>query len=165
MDRGREWRGVSRRKFLRTAGASGIALSRAWRSLRNPGSLHVRPCRDGSSGTRPRLEPDASTASPRLRGLLLRVRFSRRRHAWLAVADFARAAAPGRGCDPCLRRSRFVAAQRNAGARRNRDCRRSRADGSPRSGVQDAGDLLCPVGKTPLYLGQPIALLVFEDFD
>src|ERR1700687_4127355 len=28
-----------------------------------------------------------------------------------------------------------------------------------------AGDLLCPVGKTPLYLGQPVALLVFEDFD
>ena len=28
-----------------------------------------------------------------------------------------------------------------------------------------AGDLLCPVGKTPLYLGQPIAILVFEDFD
>ena len=28
-----------------------------------------------------------------------------------------------------------------------------------------AGDLFCPVGKTPLYLGQPIALLMFEDFD
>ena len=28
-----------------------------------------------------------------------------------------------------------------------------------------AGDLLCPIGKTPLYLGQPVALLVFEDFD
>jgi CO/xanthine dehydrogenase Mo-binding subunit len=27
------------------------------------------------------------------------------------------------------------------------------------------GDLLCPVGKTPLYLGQPLALLIFEDFD
>lgn len=28
-----------------------------------------------------------------------------------------------------------------------------------------AGDLLCPVGKTPLYLGQPVALLIFETFD
>jgi hypothetical protein len=28
-----------------------------------------------------------------------------------------------------------------------------------------AGDLFCPVGRTPLYLGQPIALLIFEDFD
>ena len=27
------------------------------------------------------------------------------------------------------------------------------------------GDLLCPVGKTPLYLGQPVALLIFEQFD
>jgi CO/xanthine dehydrogenase Mo-binding subunit len=28
-----------------------------------------------------------------------------------------------------------------------------------------AGDLLCPIGKTPLYLGQPVALLIFEHFD
>ncbi|MDH6229757.1 CO/xanthine dehydrogenase Mo-binding subunit [Mesorhizobium soli] len=28
-----------------------------------------------------------------------------------------------------------------------------------------AGDFLCPVGKTPLYLGQPVALLLFETFD
>src|SRR5215211_3858325 len=28
-----------------------------------------------------------------------------------------------------------------------------------------AGDLLCPFGKTPLYLGQPVALLIFDDFD
>ena len=28
-----------------------------------------------------------------------------------------------------------------------------------------AGDLLCPVGRTPLYLGQPVALLLFEQFD
>lgn len=28
-----------------------------------------------------------------------------------------------------------------------------------------AGDLMCPVGETPLYLGQPVALLLFETFD
>ena len=28
-----------------------------------------------------------------------------------------------------------------------------------------AGDLFCPVGATPFYLGQPLALLVFGDFD
>jgi CO/xanthine dehydrogenase Mo-binding subunit len=28
-----------------------------------------------------------------------------------------------------------------------------------------AGDLFCPVGKTPHYLGQPVALLIFERFD
>jgi CO/xanthine dehydrogenase Mo-binding subunit len=27
------------------------------------------------------------------------------------------------------------------------------------------GDLFCPVGKTPLYLGQPVALLIYEHFD
>ncbi|UGA48444.1 molybdopterin-dependent oxidoreductase [Bradyrhizobium quebecense] len=27
------------------------------------------------------------------------------------------------------------------------------------------GDLFCPVGTTPLYLGQPVALLIFEQFD
>ena len=28
-----------------------------------------------------------------------------------------------------------------------------------------AGDLFCPLGRTPLYLGQPVALLLFEQFD
>src|ERR1700719_4962677 len=28
-----------------------------------------------------------------------------------------------------------------------------------------AGDLFCPLGRTPLYLGQPVALLIFEQFD
>jgi CO/xanthine dehydrogenase Mo-binding subunit len=28
-----------------------------------------------------------------------------------------------------------------------------------------AGDLFCPVGRTPLYLGHPVALLLFEQFD
>ena len=28
-----------------------------------------------------------------------------------------------------------------------------------------AGDLFCPAGTTPLYLGQPVALLLFETFD
>src|ERR1700719_2896516 len=27
------------------------------------------------------------------------------------------------------------------------------------------GDLFCPVGRTPIYLGQPVALLIFEEFD
>jgi CO/xanthine dehydrogenase Mo-binding subunit len=27
------------------------------------------------------------------------------------------------------------------------------------------GDLFCPIGKTPLYMGQPVALLIFEQFD
>ena len=27
------------------------------------------------------------------------------------------------------------------------------------------GDLFCPVGKTPRYLGQPLAMLIFEQFD
>ncbi|HEY4857670.1 MAG TPA: molybdopterin cofactor-binding domain-containing protein [Xanthobacteraceae bacterium] len=28
-----------------------------------------------------------------------------------------------------------------------------------------AGDLFCPVGRTPIYLGQPVALLIFEEFE
>ncbi len=28
-----------------------------------------------------------------------------------------------------------------------------------------AGDLFCPVGRTPLYMGQAVALLIFESFD
>ena len=38
------------------------------------------------------------------------------------------------------------------------------ADDLVRAGIRVpefyAGDLLCPVGKTPQYLGQPVALLV-----
>jgi CO/xanthine dehydrogenase Mo-binding subunit len=29
----------------------------------------------------------------------------------------------------------------------------------------NAGDLFCPTGRTPIYLGQPVALLIFEKFD
>jgi CO/xanthine dehydrogenase Mo-binding subunit len=29
----------------------------------------------------------------------------------------------------------------------------------------NAGDLFCPAGKTPIYMGQPVALLIFEKFD
>ncbi len=29
----------------------------------------------------------------------------------------------------------------------------------------NAGDLFCPVGKTPVYMGQPVALLLFETFE
>lgn len=43
------------------------------------------------------------------------------------------------------------------------------ADDLARAGIRVppfyAGDLLCPAGKTPLYLGQPVALLLFETFD
>jgi CO/xanthine dehydrogenase Mo-binding subunit len=28
-----------------------------------------------------------------------------------------------------------------------------------------AGDLFCPIGTTPLYMGQPVALLIFDKFD
>ncbi|GJE19286.1 xanthine dehydrogenase family protein molybdopterin-binding subunit [Methylobacterium marchantiae] len=28
-----------------------------------------------------------------------------------------------------------------------------------------AGDLFCPVGRTPFYLGQPVAMLIFDGFD
>src|ERR1700730_2337492 len=27
------------------------------------------------------------------------------------------------------------------------------------------GDLFCPIGTTPIYMGQPVALLIFEKFD
>jgi hypothetical protein len=91
------------------------------------GTEAVEPGRDWSRPHRRRRQG--------YRGQALRVRFSRREHARLAVAHFARAAAPGRGCDPCLHRSRLVAAKRSAEASRNRDCRRSRGDGNPSSRV------------------------------
>ena len=45
-----------------------------------------------------------------------------------------------------------------------RDRRRPRAYRHARSRILCRRPL-CPVGKTPLYLGQPVAMLIFEDFD
>ena len=72
--------------------------------------------------------------------------------------------APARAPTSSCFGSAAVTAQGSAETGRDRDGGRSGPIGT-RIPQFYAGDLFCPVGKTPLYLGQPIALLIFEDFD
>jgi CO/xanthine dehydrogenase Mo-binding subunit len=166
MDRGREWRGVSRRKFLRTAAASGIALTLTRLALADergflaretlPGRKQWNPAATGAG----RIDGVAKVAGAKLYASDFRAQDmpgwpSRTSHALLLrVADATHIYA-GLDLSPlsgALKPAAIVT-----------------ADDLERMGTRVpafyAGDLLCPVGKTPLYLGQPIALLVFEDFD
>ena len=61
--------------------------------------------------------------------------------------------------------SRSVAIEWRAHPVENRHRRRSGMPPASGSRNSIADDLLCPVGKTPLYLGQPLAMLIFEQFD
>ena len=95
----------------------------------------------------------------------------------LYAADFRAADMPGW---PRADRPRHAAqdARRDPRVRGDRPCRaRPRArrpigSCSPTTSPRPAspcrsfyaGDLLCPAGKTPLYLGQPVALLIWNDF-
>ena len=166
MDRGREWRGVSRRKFLRTAAASGIALTLTRLALAEEPGFPARETLPGRKrGTRPRREPDASTASPRLpepsstRPIFAppTCRAGRRR-----LRTRSCSGPPTRPMStPVSILSPLSGALKPAAI--------VTADDLVRTGARVpafyAGDLFCPVGKTPIYLGQPVALLIFEDFD
>jgi CO/xanthine dehydrogenase Mo-binding subunit len=166
MDRGREWRGVSRREFLRTAAASGIGLTLTRLALaEEPGFLALETL-PGRKQWNP-----AATGAGRIDGV------AKVTGAKLYASDFRAADMPGwpshtshalllRAADAThvytgLDLSPLSGALKPAAT--------VTADDLVRMGTRVppfyAGDLLCPVGKTPLYLGQPIALLVFEDFD
>ena len=166
MRRGREWRGLSRRKFLRTAGASGIALTLTRLALAEepgflaretlPGPKHSNPAATGAG----RIDGVAKVTGAKLYASDFRAADmpgwpSRTSHALLLRAVDATHVYAGLDLSPlsgALKPAAIVT-----------------ADDLVRMGTRVpafyAGDLLCPVGKTPLYLGQPIALLVFEDFD
>ena len=134
-----------------SGGGAGAATSRA------------RPARDGRNGIRPRTAAGASTASPRSRAPSSTRRTSarptcragRRRRRTRMLVRAADATHVYTGLD-------LVAPRRHAQARRGRHRRRSRRRPASRVPEFYAGDLFCPAGKTPLYLGQPVALLIFE---
>ena len=157
---------ISRRAFVTSAVASGIALSSsALLSPTSPGSLCARLCRGEAPGTRLSAAPAASTASPRLPG-----RSSTRRIFAPRICPDGRQRLRTPCCSgPRTRRMSMPALTCRGSAEAPRPDVIVTADDLARIGarVPDfyAGDLLCPVGRTPLYLGQPIALLIFGDFD
>ena len=158
--------GFSRREFMKSATASGIALSLSRLALAEQPDFAARETLPG----RQRWNP-AATGTGRIDGVA-KVTGSK-----LYAADFRAADLPGwpaktshamliRATDAThvyagLDLSRLTGALKPSVV--------ITADDLARIGARVpefyAGDLMCPVGKTPLYLGQPIALLVFEEFD
>ena len=157
---------ISRRELLKSITASGIALSVSRLAIAEEPGFAARETMPGRQGWNP-----AATGVGRIDGV------AKVTGAKLYAADFRGADLPGwpqatshamliRAADAThiytgMDLSRLSGALKPAVV--------VTADDLARAGVRVpqfyAGDLLCPVGKTPLYLGQPVALLIFEDFD
>jgi CO/xanthine dehydrogenase Mo-binding subunit len=157
---------ISRRELLKSITASGIALSVSRLAIAEEPGFAARETMPGRQGWNPE-----ATGVGRIDGV------AKVTGAKLYAADFRGADLPGwpqatshamliRAADAThiytgMDLSRLSGALKPAVV--------VTADDLARAGVRVpqfyAGDLLCPVGKTPLYLGQPVALLIFEDFD
>ncbi|HZZ63701.1 MAG TPA: molybdopterin cofactor-binding domain-containing protein [Roseiarcus sp.] len=157
---------ISRRELLRAGAAGGIALTLTRLAAAEAPAFTARETLPGRQGMNP-----AATAAGRIDGV------AKVTGAKLYASDFRAADMPGwpsqtshalllRVADAThvyagLDLSRLSGALKPAAT--------LTADDLARIGTRVpefyAGDLFCPVGKTPLYLGQPIALLIFEDFD
>jgi CO/xanthine dehydrogenase Mo-binding subunit len=158
--------GISRREFLRASGTSGIALTLTRLALAEEPGFATRETLPGPQGWNL-----AATGAGRIDGV------AKATGAKLYASDFRAADMAGwpsqtshalllRAADAThvyagLDLSPLSGALKPAAI--------VTADDIARMGVRVpafyAGDLFCPVGRTPLYLGQPIALLIFEDFD
>ena len=157
---------ISRRDFVKAATASGIALSITPLAIAEEPSFAARETLPGRQGWNP-----AATGVGRIDGV------SKVTGAKLYASDFRAADLPNwpqttsyamliRAADAThvydgLDLSRLSGALKPAVLVTAADLART----GMRVPEFYAGDLLCPVGKTPLYLGQPVALLMFEDFD
>src|SRR6516225_9994443 len=158
--------GISRREFMTSVTATGMALSMSRLAIAEEPSFAERETLPGrrrwnpAAGGRGRID-----AVPKVTG------------AKLYASDFRAADLPGwpqntshamliRAADATrvlteIDLSRLTGASKPAVVVTAADL----AQAGVRVPEFYAGDLLCPVGKTPLYLGQPVALLVFENFD
>jgi CO/xanthine dehydrogenase Mo-binding subunit len=157
---------ISRREFVKSVTASGIALSASPLAFAEEPSFAARETLRGRHGWNP-----AATGVGRIDGVV------KVTGAELYASDFRAADLPGwpaqtshavllRAADAThvydgLDLSRLSGALKPSVVVTAADL--------VRAGIRVpefyAGDLLCPLGKTPLYLGQPVALLIFEDFD
>jgi CO/xanthine dehydrogenase Mo-binding subunit len=157
---------ISRREFVKAVTASGIALSVSRLALAEEPEFAARETLPGRQGWNP-----AATGVGRIDGVV------KVTGAKLYASDFRAADLPGwppgtshamllRAPDAThvyagIDLSRLSSALKPSVVVTAADLARIRI----RVPEFYAGDLLCPIGKTPLYLGQPVALLIFEDFD
>jgi CO/xanthine dehydrogenase Mo-binding subunit len=157
---------ASRREFMKWATASGIALSVSRLALAEEPSFAARETLPGKQGWNP-----AATGVGRIDGV------AKVTGAKLYAADFRAADLPG--WPQATSHAMFIRANDATHVYTGLDLSPLSGALKPsvvvtaadlaRTGMRVpefySGDLLCPVGKTPLYLGQPVALLIFEDFD
>ena len=163
---GERLRVVSRREFLRAGAANGIALTLTRLAAAEEPAFATRETLPGREGWNP-----AATRAGRIDGV------AKVTGAKLYASDFRAADMPGwpphtshalllRTAD-AMHVYRGLDLSPLSGALKPAAI--VTADDLARMGTRVpqfyAGDLFCPVGKTPLYLGQPIALLIFENFD
>jgi CO/xanthine dehydrogenase Mo-binding subunit len=157
---------TSRREFVKLATASGIALSLSPLATAEELGFWVRETLPGRQGWNP-----AATGAGRIDGV------AKVTGAKLYASDFRAADLPGwpantshamllRAADAThvytgLDLARLSGALKPSVVVTAADLARI----GTRVPEFYAGDLFCPVGKTPLYLGQPVALLIFEQFD
>ena len=157
---------ASRREFVKLAMASGIALSVSRLAMAEEPGFAARETLPGRRAWNP-----AATGMGRVDGV------AKATGAKLYASDFRAADLPG--WPPKTSHAMLIRAADATHVYTGVDLSRLSgglkpavvvtADDLARTGVRVpeyyAGDLFCPVGKTALYLGQPVALLIFEDFD
>src|SRR6201987_5872638 len=159
-------RGISRREFLRTAAAGGIPLPLTRLATAEEPTFAARETLPG----RQRWNP-AATGAGRIDGV------AKATGAKLYASDFRSADLPG--WPEKTSHAMLVLAPDATHVYTSMDLARLSGALKPsvvvtaadlaRIGTRVpefyAGDLFCPLGTTPLYLGQPVALLIFEQFD
>src|SRR5215467_5507677 len=157
---------ISRREFVKSATASGIALSVSRLAMAEEPGFAARETLPGRQAWNP-----AATGVGRIDGV------AKVTGAKLYASDFRAADLPGWPQNTA--HAMFILAPDATHVYTGMD--RSRLSGALKPAVVVtaadlarigtrvpefyAGDLFCPVGTTPLYLGQPVALLIFEQFD
>jgi CO/xanthine dehydrogenase Mo-binding subunit len=158
--------GISRREFVKLATSSGIALSLSPAAFAQNPAFDTRETLPGRQSWNPaaagvgRIDGPAKVTGAKLYASDFRASDlpgwpSNTSHALLIRAADATHVFTGidlSGLSGPLKPSRVVTAADIAAA-------------GIRVPEFYRGDLLCPLGKTPLYLGQPLAMLIFEQFD
>ncbi|MEO8754609.1 MAG: molybdopterin cofactor-binding domain-containing protein, partial [Casimicrobiaceae bacterium] len=158
---------ISRREFVKIVTSSGIALSFTKLATAEPPTFTARETLPGRQGWNP-----AATGAGRVDGVAKVI------GAKLYASDFRAADLPG--WPATTSHAILVRAPDATHVYAGMDLARLSGAAKPLAIVTAAdlkrvgtrvpdfykeGDLFCPAGSTPLYLGQPVALLIFETFD
>src|ERR1700676_5502140 len=157
---------ISRREFVKLATSSGIALSLSRAAFADSPAFETRETLPGRQNWNP-----AATGAGRIDGVV------KVTGAKLYASDFRAADLPGWPANTS--HAMLIRAPDATHVYAGMDLARLAGALKPSVVVTAAdlekigtrvpefytGGLFCPVGKTPLYMGQPVALLIFEQFD